>query len=129
MKREMLRFAIAGVIGLVVDACVLYGMLALGAGYFIGRAASFAAAVWSTWQFNRRFTFVQGSNKSAWAEWWHYLLAMVGGGVVNYAVYSAVVLVLPKSALLPLIGVALGSLAGMVVNFVSAKLWVFRARS
>jgi putative flippase GtrA len=128
MKRELLRFAIAGVIGLVVDAGVLYGMLALGAGYFVGRAVSFVAAVWSTWQFNRRFTFVQGSNKSAWAEWWHYLFAMLGGGVVNYAAYSATVLLLPKSALLPLIGVAIGSLAGMTVNFVSAKLWVFKAR-
>jgi putative flippase GtrA len=53
---------------------------------------------------------------------------MLGGGVVNYAAYSATVLLLPKSALLPLIGVAVGSLAGMTVNFVSAKLWVFKAR-
>ena len=129
MKRELLRFAIAGVIGLMVDAGVLYGMLALGAGYFAGRAVSFLAAVWSTWQFNRRFTFVQGSNKSAWSEWWHYLFAMLGGGSVNYAAYSAAILILPKSALLPLIAVAIGSLAGMTVNFVSAKLWVFKARS
>ena len=129
MKRELLRFAIAGVIGFLVDAGVLYGMLALGAGYFVGRAVSFVVAVWSTWQFNRRFTFVSDSNKSAWTEWWHYLLAMLGGGLVNYAAYSAAILILPKSTLLPLIGVAIGSLAGMTVNFVSAKLWVFRARS
>ncbi|ACC70054.1 GtrA family protein [Paraburkholderia phymatum] len=129
MKRELLRFAIAGVVGLLVDAGVLYGMLALGAGYFVGRAVSFIAAVWSTWQINRRFTFVEGSNKSAWAEWWHYLFAMLGGGAVNYAAYSATILLLPKSALLPLIAVAVGSLAGMTVNFVSAKLWVFKARS
>jgi putative flippase GtrA len=104
-------------------------MLALGAGYFAGRAVSFVAAVWSTWQINRRFTFVQRSDKSAWVEWWHYLFAMLGGGAVNYAAYSAAVLLLPKSALLPLIAVAIGSLAGMTVNFVSAKLWVFKARS
>jgi putative flippase GtrA len=125
----MLRFAIAGVIGFLVDAGVLYGMLALGAGYFVGRAVSFVAAVWSTWQFNRRFTFVAGSNRSAWAEWWYYLAAMLAGGAVNYAAYSAAILVLPKNALLPLIAVGIGSLAGMAVNFVSAKLVVFKARS
>jgi len=129
MKREILRFAIAGAIGFLVDASVLYGMLALGAGYFAGRAVSFLAAVWSTWQFNRRFTFVSSSDKSIWAEWWQYLFAMLGGGVVNYAAYSAAIVTLPKNALLPLIAVATGSLAGMTVNFVSAKLWVFKARA
>lgn len=129
MKRELLRFAIAGVIGFLVDAGLLYGMLALGAGYFVGRAVSFLAAVWSTWQFNRRFTFVSGSNRSIWSEYWHYLAAMLGGGVVNYAAYSAAILMLPKNGFLPVIAVAIGSLAGMTVNFVSAKLWVFKARS
>lgn len=129
MKREILRFAIAGLIGLIVDAGVLYGMLALGAGYFIGRAVSFVAAVWATWQFNRRFTFAQDTSKSPWIEWWSYLLAMLGGGVINYAAYSTAILLLPKHALLPLIAVGIGSMAGMTVNFVSAKLWVFKPRS
>ncbi|MFM0528072.1 GtrA family protein [Paraburkholderia strydomiana] len=129
MKRELLRFAVAGLIGLLVDAGVLYGMLALGAGYFAGRAVSFVAAVWATWQINRRFTFVRGTNKSPWVEWWHYLFAMLGGGIINYAGYTAAVLLLPRHALLPLIAVGIGSLAGMTVNFVSAKLWVFKPRS
>lgn len=129
MKREILRFAIAGVIGFLVDTSVLYGMLALGTGYFAGRAVSFLTAVWSTWQFNRRFTFASRSEKSIWAEWWQYLFAMLGGGVVNYSAYSAAIVILPKSALLPLIAVAIGSLAGMTVNFVSAKMWVFRTRA
>jgi len=129
MKRELLRFALAGVAGFVVDAGVLYSMLAIGAGYFLGRGFSFLAAVWATWQINRRFTFTERTDKSLWTEWWHYLLAMLGGGAVNYAAYSAAVLLLPKGPLLPLFAVAVGSLAGMTVNFVSAKLWVFKARS
>lgn len=129
MKREILRFAVAGVIGFVVDTAVLYGMLALGAGYFVGRCFSFVAAVWATWQINRRYTFVVGPNKSLWAEWWQYLFAMMGGGAVNYAAYAVAVVLLPKSSLLPVYAVAVGSIAGMTINFLSAKLWVFKKRS
>ncbi|MEM5389018.1 GtrA family protein [Paraburkholderia phymatum] len=126
MKRELLRFAIAGAIGFAVDSGLLYGMLAIGAGYLGGRAVSFLTAVWATWQMNRRFTFVKDSNKSAWTEWWHYFFVMLAGGVINYTAYTAAILLLPKNALLPLIAVGIGGIAGMTVNFVSAKLWVFK---
>jgi hypothetical protein len=49
-------------------------------------------------------------------------------GCVNYATYAAVVLVLPHSTFLPFLGVAAGSLAGLAVNFASARWWVFRHR-
>lgn len=128
MKRQFLWFVLAGTIGFAVDAGVLYGMLALGAGYFAGRGVSFLAAVWATWQVNRRYTFDVTSVASRWMEWWKYLFAMSGGGVVNYAAYSAVVMLLPKSAWLPIFAVATGSVAGLMVNFLSAKLWVFKTR-
>ncbi|NYH22304.1 GtrA family protein [Paraburkholderia bryophila] len=129
MKREFVRFAMAGAIGFVVDAGVLYGMLALGAGYFVGRCFSFVAAVWVTWQINRRYTFAVGRNKSWWTEWWQYLFAMMGGGAVNYAAYAAMVVLLPKGGLLPVYAVAVGSIAGMAINFLGARLWVFKKRS
>ncbi|WP_429454508.1 GtrA family protein [Paraburkholderia sp. 40] len=115
--------------GFVVDAGVLWIALRLGLGYFAGRAVSFLMAVWVTWQVNRRFTFPDRRAGSAWHEWWRYLAAMSAGGGVNYAVYSAAVLTLPRSIFLPFCGVALGSLAGLVVNFASARWWVFRHRS
>jgi putative flippase GtrA len=128
VKRDIFRFAVAGVIGFAVDAGVLYVSLALGSGYFFGRALSFTAAVWATWRLNRRFTFSANSRASPWCEWWRYLLPMLGGGVVNYAVYSTVVMSMPRSAMLPLYAVATGSMAGMAINFLTAKLWVFSKR-
>ena len=126
MKRELVRFAVAGAVGFAVDAGILYVALALGAGYFYGRCASFICAVWVTWHINRRFTFTPSAHRSRWKEWWQYLLAMLGGGLVNYAAYSAAILTLPKTAMLPMYAVATGSLAGMTVNFLSAKLWIFK---
>jgi putative flippase GtrA len=126
MKREILRFGLAGLLGFVVDVCILYVVLALGVGFFFGRCVSFTAAVWTTWRINRRFTFAPTPNLSPWNEWWRYMLAMLGGGMVNYAAYSAAVLLLSKTPLLPMYAVGIGSISGMAVNFLGAKLWVFK---
>ena len=126
MASQIARFAIAGVIGFAADAGVLYLALACGLGPFVGRVVSFLAAVWVTWQINRHFTFRDRGRRSAWVEWWRYLLSMLSGATVNYATYSVVILTASRSSWLPLFGVACGSIAGMFVNFFAAKFWAFR---
>lgn len=124
--RQFWRFGIAGGIGFVVDVLVLYVAVALGAGVYLGRVASFFCATFATWQVNRNFAFAAARSASLWVEWWRYVLAVLGGGLVNYLIFSLVVATLPPGPLLPLISVAAGSIGGMVVNFVSTKLLVFR---
>jgi len=129
LSQQAWRFALAGVAGLAADAAVLYLLMALGLGWAPARLLSFLAAVWVTWQINRRYTF-HPAGLSLWQEWWRYLLAMAGGGVCNYAVYSLAMLFLGPymplpPAWLPLCAVAAGSLAGMTLNFISAKFLVF----
>jgi putative flippase GtrA len=126
----MARFAFAGVAGLAVDVAVLYLALGLGLGFYAGRVVSFLCAVFATWQINRRYTFtgagVDAAAVSLWREWWLYLAAMMGGGLVNYAAYSAAIAFGPRVALWPMAAVAIGSLGGMAVNFASAKFFVFK---
>lgn len=130
--RQFWRFGLSGIAGLGMDVGVLYLALALGANFFVGRGLSFLAAVWLTWQINRRYTFhatraaPADSPESLWREWWRYLLAMLGGGAVNYAASCAAVLLLPARPWLPMAAVCVGSLAGMLINFTSAKLLVFK---
>lgn len=126
MRRQLLRFAGVGAAGFALDVLVLYLALALGAGHYGGRALSFLAAVYATWRLNRRYTFAAAGG-SRWREWWRYLLAMLAGGLVNYGVYSALVALLAPRPWLPLAAVAVGSLAGMGVNFAGARMLVFRA--
>lgn len=124
--RQFWRFGIAGGIGFVVDVLVLYIAIALGSDVYLGRVMSFFCATFATWQVNRNFAFAAGTTMSAWAEWWRYVLAVLGGGLVNYLLFSLSVAMLPPSPLLPMVGVAIGSVGGMVVNFISTKLLVFR---
>jgi putative flippase GtrA len=124
----MARFAIAGVAGLAVDVAVLYLALALGLGFYAGRVVSFLCAVYATWQINRRYTFAAVDAVAPWRQWWRYLAAMMGGGLVNYTAYSAVIAFGPRAApwLTVAVAVAIGSLAGMAVNFAGARLFVFK---
>ena len=126
MRRQLARFLFAGVIGFLVDTGVVYLMLWLGLGYYAARVLSFLSAVWTTWQLNRRYTFDSRRQESLWAEWTRYLAAMSLGGIVNFAVYSGIVSMLRPAAWLPLAGVAAGSVAGLAVNFTTAKWWVFK---
>ncbi|MCA8020417.1 GtrA family protein [Burkholderia metallica] len=126
IHRQVAFFAVAGAIGFVVDAGILYMMLQSGTGPYVGRVISFLCAAFTTWQFNRRVTFSRSHGRSAWREWCEYLLAMAVGGTCNYAVYVLIIQFLHAGTFVPLIAVAGGSLAGMVINFASAKLWVFR---
>ncbi|WP_373378874.1 GtrA family protein [Cupriavidus nantongensis] len=128
IRRQLIGFLIAGAIGFGVDAGVLYASLALGAGYYTGRLLSFLAAAFVTWRINRRFTFPTRNAEPPWREWLRYLSAMSAGGAINLLVYSIAVNHLAPAPWRPLLAVALGTGCGLVFNFLSAKLWVFRHR-
>lgn len=126
LPTQIVLFAVAGAIGFVVDTGVLLLALHLGQGYFLGRAISFLAAVLVTWCINRHLTFKHVSSQEIGKEWWRYFAIASLAGFFNYAVYCVIVLTAPKLDLLPVIAVAGGSLAGMSINFIGAKWWVFR---
>ncbi len=130
LRREIVGFTIAGVLGFLIDAGVVYFAIALGAYFYVARVLSFLVAASFTWHLNRRFSFSAApSGKPAWLEWLHYLAAMLAGGLVNYAVSVMTYAALPPSSLSPLIAVAAGSLAGMVVNFIGAKFMIFKGNA
>lgn len=128
--RSLVWFVVAGLLGLAVDLAVLYVAAPL-LGWYAARVLSFLAAVTATWLVNRRYAFADAApHASLLHEYLRYLTAMLGGAAVNYAVYVLVLHWLsgrwgPWAAAA---GVALGSLAGLAVNFASARFLVFKAR-
>lgn len=126
MIRQIFLFAVAGVIGLLVDIAVLYAVRDF-AGPFYGRALSFVAAVVATWLVNRSLAFRgRHSGMSGTREFTAYLTLMLAGGVVNYAAYSVLVLSSDLVRQHLFLGVAAGSLAGMAVNFLTSRFLLFR---
>lgn len=127
--RRLLRFGVAGVIGFLLDAGVLLLLIgSAGLGPYIARLPSFLAAATATWLVNRYWTFADRRNAGRGAEWGCYVLAMLGGGVVNYTVYALLVATVEPVRIWPVLGVAAGSLAGMAVNYASSNWWIFRSR-
>lgn len=126
MIRQVFFFAVAGTVGLLVDIAVLYALRDL-LGPFYGRAVSFFAAVVATWLVNRSVTFhSRRSGLSLKSEFSAYLTLMLAGGAVNYVTYSALVVGVELVAQHLFLGVAAGSLAGMLVNFVTSRFLLYR---
>jgi putative flippase GtrA len=128
---RFLRFCLVGGVGFGVDLLVLYAS-AWALGWYKARVVSFLAAATVTWWLNRRFTFdaAPGTAREDTAlgrQYLAYMASMLGGALLNYATYAATLhwLDIPGNAAL---GVALGSCAGLVVNYLLARHLVFRQR-
>lgn len=129
LVRELILFSLVGILGFIVDVGILY-QLKDSIGNYWGRAVSFIGAVLVTWILNRNFTFSQlESGMPPYREFSRYFWLMLAGGMVNYATYAIMLSAIEAVAKQPALGVATGSIAGMAVNFITAKLLVFRKNS
>jgi putative flippase GtrA len=122
----MLAFGVVGVAGFVIDAGTLYLARWLGLGLIFGRLVSYVTAATSTWALNRRFTFTSRQPQGALHEWALFMVSQLAGAACNLGAYAWLVTISTLIAAQPIIGVAAGSLSGMLVNFLVAKKFVFK---
>jgi len=119
-------FTVAGALGFVVDVGLLY-LLKKALGLYLGRIISFLCAAATTWLFNRSITFgTRKSGHSRVIEFFFYVSLMLIGGTINYIIYAILVTKYSLVATHPIIGVAVGSAAGMLVNLVTTRVFLFR---
>ena len=110
---QVLRFAMVGGLGFLVDAAILQSLVHLGVRAVLARVASIAVAVVVTWVLNRNLTFA-ARRPPSWSEFGAYLLNSLVGMLVNYGLFSAAMLLhAPLMAAL-----AIGTVAGAVFNFI-----------
>ncbi len=126
LLKEAFRFGAVGAVGFIVDTAVLYAFKS-SLGLYYARLLSFMVAVVTTWILNRNFTFdvTRYKNKSLWLEFFHYLSLMSIGGAINIVTYSSSVMASVYIGERPIIGVAIGSIAGMSFNFLSSKIFIY----
>lgn len=125
---QFLRFCVVGTIGFVVDAGVLQALVSgAGANPYMGRVASFLAAASATWWLNRRYTFAV-EHAPTHAEWMRYVAFMVLGAVTNYGAYALTITVWDFARAHLWVGVAIGSVAGLGINYMTSRVLVFDNR-
>ncbi len=87
---------------------------------YAARIVSVLAAASATWVLNRRYTF--GSRHSpTHTEWLRYVAFMAIGGCVNYGAFALCIAFWPLSRAYLWIGVAVGAIAGLGVNFSTSR--------
>jgi putative flippase GtrA len=125
--RQFAGFVFAGAVGFVVDVAVLY-LLKGFVGLYWGRLGSFLAAAFVTWLLNRRIAFRdRRAGVGLTGEFTAYLSLMAVGAAANLGVYTALLLGFPALTRMPVVAVAAGSLSGLLLNFASARLLLYRA--
>ena len=125
-------FAAIGLLGYVVDAAITYaGAKFLGLSPELARPPGFIVATVVNFLFNRAITF-RHSEAPLVRAFLRYCAVASAGLAVNYAVYSACVLMTPRfgiavtPAILPVF-VAAGSGAAMILTFLGFRFFAFRS--
>jgi putative flippase GtrA len=120
---QVLRFGIVGLAGFLVDAVVLLFMVrVMHVSPFAGRLVSAPTAIVFTFVCNRLWSFSSSTRGSTVSLFLSYLSTQGIGFVCNLAVYFAVLLLFPN----PVAALALSSAAAMTLNYLGARLIVFR---
>ena len=126
MVKQIFRFGLVGTVGFLVDAGVLSALVMLtSCGPYVARIFSYLCAATVTWYLNRKITFQVLNDVSLKREWLRYIFANTLGALLNYGVFVVLVFTLSEVRTYPVLGVAAGSLAGMIVNFSISRVYVF----
>jgi putative flippase GtrA len=126
IDRSFVRFAIVGVVGFLVDAAVAYLCIyGLGMSPLLARGPSFFCAVTTTWALNRVWSF-RSAGGGPLGEWAKYVAANSIGLGVNALTYAVTLALVPPGPLTPLLGIALGSVAGLIFNYTASRRFVFK---
>lgn len=122
--RHWIGFVFSGGLAFLVDALVLALLnRGLGINPFLARFVAIWCAMIVAWQSHRRLTFAvrHGSSLKEFAS---YAAVAWVSAAVNYAIYSAVLLLRPATD--PLVALVVASAAAMVVSYLGMRFGVFR---
>lgn len=128
LAAQMLRFSVIGSLGFLVDTATVYAAhFGLGLGLYAAGVLGFLVAATFTWAMNRRFTFPEARGQARGRQWARFVATQTLGFLVNRGTYAGLIAFFALAREHPVLAVAAGSLAGMVLNFITARTIAFRA--
>jgi putative flippase GtrA len=125
LASQFLRFGAVGMIGLVVDTAVVYGLRGMFGLYGAGILAYFVAAS-GNWLLNRIWTFRGHGTGPMHRQWAAFVITNLVGFVLNRGTFVLLVTFMAAAAAQPVIATSAGAVAGMFVNFGLSRRFVFR---
>ncbi len=128
LAAQVLRFGVIGSLGFLVDTATVYAAhFGLGLGLYVAGVLGFLVAASFTWALNRRFTFPEARGEARGRQWARFVATQTFGFLVNRGTYTGLVAFVTVAREHPVLAVAAGSLAGMALNFLTARTIAFRA--
>jgi putative flippase GtrA len=125
---QLLRFAVVGAFGFVVDGGLLTVLLSNEWNLFAARALSFSAAVSSTWFLNRRWTFISAAAAVPRNAYMRYFGVQLAGAALNLSIFFVLVLLIPHLKSVPLVPLAVGAAVSLMFNYLVTKYLIFREK-
>lgn len=133
---QFLRFATVGAKVSVIDIGGTYLLpWLLDMSVYVARVISLGSAILAGYLLNRYFTFMRDQRGGFYRQMAGHVGVHVTGGLINYALFSGVMLLAaildPNSGdrlLLPLLAIFIGGLVGMLFNYLASRHLVFTRR-
>jgi putative flippase GtrA len=118
---QFLRFGVVGVLGFFVDTATVYA-LRFPLGLYAAGACAYVTAASANWLLNRVWTFrATSGDQPAARQWVLFVLANGVGFILNRGTFFFLVATVPLCVVYPVLAVAAGSVAGMLVNFALSR--------
>ena len=128
LASSFVRFSMVGTVSMLVDMGILQAVVMAGLlDPHLGRIPAFLGAATVGWALNRSFTFRQADRSGPLRQWLRYVSANSVGLAANLATYYTVISLFPLAYEYPFLGVAAGSVTGLIFNFSASKRLVFGA--
>lgn len=115
------RFLLVGGLGFLIDAGVTQTFIHLGASPLWSRVPAIVAAMAFTWQCNRPWTY-RVAQKAGWHEAGRYLGVACAVALINYGLYSFLVL----AGFPAFISIAMATALQTVIGFLGYRRFAFR---
>lgn len=125
LLQQFLAFGVVGTICFLVDTAFVYALRG-ALGLYVAGLVSYVFAATVGWALNRAWTFRGAEARPMLQQWSTFLVAGLGGLVLNRGAYFTLITVSELCAEQPVIAVAAGAVAGMFVNFAMSRAVVFR---
>jgi putative flippase GtrA len=124
--RLAIVYASVSLLGFAIDATILHGLIWAGVAPAWARVGSLFCAMQVTFLVNGLFVFRSLDLARPWRQWVGYMTSNGVGNFFNYWIFVTLVSTHWPVVSTPMFGIAVGSIAAWMINYLSTRLLVFR---